>query len=625
MEMAQAPEWFYVPDCVAIPKPLKPLPTANGSGASGQQPDDTVYFYCRQALENARERLAETPEGARNTALNNEALGLGHLAHHGCFTQAEVRAEFLAACELNGLISADGINAFEATFLSGWRKGVSEPREVVGRHAEVRKARKTRDMAKPCSEVGGSVPEQPSPQLLLDPTDPLSIARLFLQLNYKQGETRTLHKHAEVFVAWNGACYRPVDMPTIRSEIYMFLEGALRQAGGQHEPFKPTMARVTNVIDALGAITNLPSSIRAPQWLEDENLDHRHPATEILSCANGLLHLPSRTLTPPTPTFYSLNSLDIAYLDIAYDPNAPKPSEWLKFLNSLWPDDNQAIETLQEWAGYCLTSDTEQQKSLLIMGPKRSGKGTIARVLTALLGQPNVCSPTLSGLGQNFGLAPLIGKQLAIIADARLSSRIDQHAIAERLLSISGEDGLTVDRKYLEPWTGQLTTRFMIMTNELPRVADASGALTSRFIVLTLQHSFYGVEDCGLTQRLISELPGILNWAIDGLHRLRERGYFVQPASSAEAIRELEDLGSPIGAFVRERCDIGNGREVECSRMFEQWKLWCQAQGRDHPGTVQSFGRDLRAFVPGLQTPQRRERGERVRYYSGVSLKDDYK
>jgi putative DNA primase/helicase len=57
--------------------------------------------------------------------------------------------------------------------------------------------------------------------------------------------------------------------------------------------------------------------------------------------------------------------------------------------------------------------------------------------------------------------------------------------VVERLLSITGEDTLTIDRKYREPWTGRLPTRFMILTNELPRFSDSSGALASRFVVST--------------------------------------------------------------------------------------------------------------------------------------------
>jgi putative DNA primase/helicase len=74
-------------------------------------------------------------------------------------------------------------------------------------------------------------------------------------------------------------------------------------------------------------------------------------------------------------------------------------------------------------------------------------------------------------------------------------------------LSISGEDSLTVDRKYKEPWTGRLPTRFLVMTNELPRLSHASGALASRFILLVLTRSFYGHEHPKLTAELLAEAP----------------------------------------------------------------------------------------------------------------------
>jgi putative DNA primase/helicase len=81
-------------------------------------------------------------------------------------------------------------------------------------------------------------------------------------------------------------------------------------------------------------------------------------------------------------------------------------------------------------------------------------------VLTRLVGIDNTVAPTLAGLGVNFGLAPLIGKRIAIISDARLGGRADQHAIAERLLSITGEDAITIDRKFREAWTGDCRSGF---------------------------------------------------------------------------------------------------------------------------------------------------------------------
>ena len=181
---------------------------------------------------------------------------------------------------------------------------------------------------------------------------------------------------------------------------------------------------------------------------------------------------------------------------------------------------------------------------------------------------------------------------------------------------------LTIDRKYREPWTGRLPTRFLILTNELPRLSDASGALASRFILLVLTQSFYGKENPKLTGELLAEASGIFNWALEGLDRLTQRGYFVNPESGADAIRQMEDLSSPVSAFLRDQCVIGGANEVKVEALWTAWKTWCTGENR-HPGTKELFGRDLRAAVPTLKKRRpRTDDGERDHLYQGLGLVD---
>ena len=192
--------------------------------------------------------------------------------------------------------------------------------------------------------------------------------------------------------------------------------------------------------------------------------------------------------------------------------------------------------------------------------------------------------------------------------------------VTERLLSITGEDALDVDRKFREAVTVELDTRIVVATSELPRLADASGALSGRLLILSLRQSFYDREDHGLTDRLLAELPGILMWSLDGLRRLRKRGRFVQPARGAELQEELDDLASPVGAFVKEACTVEPGASVRCDQLFGRWRTWCVENGRDHVGTIQNFGRDLRAADVGVSTVKSRTGGSRVRFYEVVLL-----
>lgn len=189
------------------------------------------------------------------------------------------------------------------------------------------------------------------------------------------------------------------------------------------------------------------------------------------------------------------------------------------------------------------------------------------------------------------------------------------------MLSISGEGALDIDRKHREAVKSvQLPTRFTIISNELPKLTDSSGALAGRLILLKFTRSFYGQEDLGLFGKILPELPGILLWAIAGWERLCDRGYFVQPESGKELVAAMEDIASPVGAFLRDRCAIGPGYQVPISDLYAAWKAWCQEKGRDHVGTEQDFGRDLRSKLPFLKTPYKRLEDGRRRFYEGVAL-----
>ena len=376
----------------------------------------------------------------------------------------------------------------------------------------------------------------------------------------------------------------------------------------------PSQGKINNVVDALRPIVELDTNAEAPCWIDAASRD-QPPANEIVPMTNGLLHVPTRTLQSHTPHFFCHHSLKFAYA-----PNADPPKRWLKFLSELWDCDRSSINALQEMMGYLLGGGTRLQKIFLYVGPKRAGKGTIGRVLTGLLGAHNVAGPTLASLSTHFGLSALIGKPLGLISDVRLSKGADSNVVVERLLSVSGEDRLTIDRKYRQPWIGQLPTRFVFMTNELPRLADSSGALASRFVVFVLRKSFFRRENPRLTEELLAEALAIFNWALEGLDRLNERGYFVEPESGKAANQELEDLSSPVAAFVRAMCVVDRDCQVEVERLWGAWKSWCETENRA-PGTKVLFGRDLHAAMPTVRKTRRRDGEQRVQTYDGVGLR----
>jgi putative DNA primase/helicase len=441
--------------------------------------------------------------------------------------------------------------------------------------------------------------------------DPGDEARAFLESSQLDGVFR-LRFWRGTWWRWARGSYRECDAGEVRAILLRKLDTGYHHLG---------MTTTSNVLDHMKAHAILASERQPPAWIIKPPTGWA--ADEVLATRSKLVHLPSLATgcdctTGATPRFFTT-----AALDFDFDPIAPRPAAWLQFLHQLWPDDAESIDTLQEWIGYLLIVDTRQQKILLLVGPKRSGKGTIARVVRELVGRGNVAAPTLAGLATNFGLWPLLGKAVAIISDARLGNRSDQSVVVERLLSISGEDALTIDRKFLDPVTCKLSSRLMILSNELPRLSDASGAIAGRFIVLRLTESFFGHEDPDLTAKLLSELPSILLWAIEGWQRLRARGRFAQPEAGEELLGQLHDLTSPVGAFVLDLCNVGPQYRASVQELFAAWKTWCESAGRKEPGTEATFGRDLLAAVPTLRRIRPRENGDRYRAYEGIRLMAD--
>ena len=318
--------------------------------------------------------------------------------------------------------------------------------------------------------------EIPSPQA------PLKVAEVLCKscFTYEDGFLVLRHWRGSWW-HWQGGWWQELKPREIRADLFQLLADCVYTDGDGHvTPWAPTLSKLNNLLHAMASVCHLRDAVEQPSWLIPG------PQGEVVACRNGLLNVGDRDLYPHTPGF--LNQTAVPF---NYDANAPVPARWLEFLEELWPDEEDQQQALQEWFGYVISGRSDLQKILLLVGPTRAGKGVISNILTALLGRKNVANPTLSSLSGEFGLAPLIGKPLGLISDARLGTR-DSSVPVERLLSISGEDALTINIKYQEQWTGKLPTRLMVVSNELPAFTDASGAIVGRFLTLILRKSWFG-------------------------------------------------------------------------------------------------------------------------------------
>ncbi|MGV0581926.1 phage/plasmid primase, P4 family [Mycolicibacterium elephantis] len=441
-----------------------------------------------------------------------------------------------------------------------------------------------------------------------NPGTPLLVAQRFKARTEKRNQPIVFWRGD--FWQWITTHWRQVSSEAMDAMLSEVLGAAYyRDDKGELHWWNPTTPRINAVMDRLRAISLLDSDTTPPTWLDRQG-------DRVVACTNGLVRLSDRMVLAHTPDYFNTFSLPFAY-----ESRAPIPQRWLKFLKEVFPDDTQSAETLQEWFGYVLSGRTDLQKMLMVIGPRRSGKGTIDRVLTELVGKQARESLTTSAMAGDYGLSPLVGKTLAVFSDERVA--IKGKTFVGDLLRITGEDPVSVNRKFKDPMSVQLSVRFMFMSNEIPMLPDNSGAIVSRMIALSTPESFLGREEIGLIDTLRAELPGILNWALDGMARLTKRGYFIQPASGAAIIELLSGSASPIQQFVADTCEFGDHDThfVSKTTFYEHWKTWCADHGH-YAGADMHFARALyAAYGNRIRGCKRGPRGDQFPAFSGIKVK----
>jgi putative DNA primase/helicase len=474
-------------------------------------------------------------------------------------------------------------------------------------------------------------------------TDPLHAAKCFIMdrftvqvpelLGAPAGYMSILQLHQGEYFQWNGQFYAVFSKELLKRDLYDYLSYCQTYAGNELVEYPLGAHAINDVLSALVAVILQP--VPAPCWLPN-------PAQQVagtIPCKNVVVDSVTAGAGPLDPRFFMTWGVDYAY-----DSKIGPPVEWLTFLGSLWGEEEEVVADdgslvkapqgepgtraglLQETFGYYLSGDKTLQKILCMIGARRGGKGTIAKVLTALMGPRNVAGSSLQQIGENFGRQEMIDKPLWIVPDMRLSNKHSERSamIVQTLLTISGDDLQTVPRKHIGAWHGRLPTNVVIVSNDPPFLRDASAAWVSRLLLLRFTESFLGREDPGLIDRLLAELPAIFNWALEGRQRLTKRGFFIQPLSGQSMLDNISRTSSPVQEFVEDWCEVSNYARVECPALYAAFRVFCRRKGIAPPPADNVFGVQLQAALPGMEKtrPWQPKGTPRPFYYKGVTIGD---
>jgi P4 family phage/plasmid primase-like protien len=461
--------------------------------------------------------------------------------------------------------------------------------------------------------------------------DPHRLARVNLEKYATMTNGRTLRYWRDEWYVWKRNAYRRITKDEFRAKlshsVYEEFERIHQEkmadpARDPNEPLaiqKVTMALVSNVMQATSGMVCVGSDIEPNTWLPTR--EERH----YVSMQNGILDLDAvmedkpfeECMWPNSPEWFSQVSLPYAF-----DPDArcPKFEAYLEYNLEMDPE---RIKVLQEWAGYLLLPDTSEQRFLVLEGEGANGKTVYIAVLTAMLGQENVSTVPLEKFGDRFSLTATLGKLLNAAGDC---GELDKSAEGD-LKSFTGGDRMFFDRKGIAGVTCRPTARLLLACNNRPRISDRSQGVWRRMLLMpfrveiTREKRVRGMDRVGWWEQS-GELPGILNWALVGLARLRAQRGFTDSEVMAAAMQDYQQEMNPARVFLDENLERDDHHYLKCKEVYRLYRRWCEESGT-HPLAQTNFGREVFRRFSGIERKYSGTKQERFWIYAGLKFSQD--
>jgi len=286
---------------------------------------------------------------------------------------------------------------------------------------------------------------------------------------------------------------------------------------------------------------------------------------------------------------------------------------WVKFLASL-DFDLDTLSKLQEWAGYCLLPMVQGnlQKSLFFIGEGANGKSVFLETLAAVL--DNVSHLELSELFDRFKIAELEGKLANICTDVETSKVMDA-----RFKKIVAGEPQSAERKFKEPFEFKPYAKILFSANDFIPTKDRTHGYYRRFDILKFNRIFKTEEQKPeLLQELKEEVPGIFNWALEGLDRLSQQNWIMSKSSYMEDCHnEFKKATNPLQLFIEEECVLEGNATVDSKEFRISYKHYCDEKGYK-PLSDNKLGQELKRH--GINKSRIRSEEGRIILYEGIQL-----
>lgn len=314
----------------------------------------------------------------------------------------------------------------------------------------------------------------------------------------------------------------------------------------------------------------------------DEFFENQHK--EEVAIENGILHVIKRELSEFTPKKIFFNKLPVVY-----DPE--KTCESIdKHLETILKH-KEDIPVMEELFGFLLYKEYFIEKSIMLIGDGRNGKGKTLELMKRFIGADNCANVPLQQFeNDSFALSELFNKM------ANLSGDIDSRALkyTGTFKSLTGRDLLSAPRKFLSRIHFVNYAKQIFLANELPKTMDTTAAFWNRWIIIEFPFEFVSEEelskreekektlckiaDPNIVDKLTTkdELSGLLNKALNSLAKLRKKGDFSYSKNTNEVKNMWIRKSDSFSAFLMDDIEEDWDSRIEKAVLKRAYLIYCK-------------------------------------------------
>ncbi|MFO7886816.1 MAG: phage/plasmid primase, P4 family [Eubacteriales bacterium] len=413
-----------------------------------------------------------------------------------------------------------------------------------------------------------------------------------------------------------------------KREIWMYKNGIYVPEGASYvQEFTRIILKenYSNIIYSL-----VIDKIIADNYIDEKSFFENNN-THLVPVKQGLLNIFTREIQP-----FSKEVIFFSKIEIEYDPSVDCP-KIKHFFQDILGDDKD-FPVMQEIFGYLLLRDYRFEKCFMFLGEGRNGKSKAAELMKIFIGAKNTTSlqPSIFEDPGNSMTSKLYGKLANISIDIN-SSQLKNTSM---LKALSGRDLITADRKYKNPIEFVNYAKLIFGANELPITRDTKNAFWERWILLEFPYTFVSkevyaaankkekkflkIKNPDILEEITTEkeMQGLLNWALEGLHRLIENKNFSYKYTPKEVMSLWIRKSDSLNAFILDQCKIEYDRKIKKDDFYREYVRYCKKS------KVKVFSKKMitvKLAEQGVTEEIDRTSDSYTPYYDGISFNDGRK